>query len=234
MAYLETLPDPTTNITQSGKAGGTYGPGFSNIGVSLKQPAMSNVTNSNRYIGRAIAAGSWAFDISYNPMTKQDFSPVYYFLLHKSSLNPFYLKLPQHANPTNSVFSAYAQTSNFTATGDVNAGSKVLTFSDLGYAPTTTDGVPTVGDMFNIGDSNHTKIYQVLRVETSADYEGVQPSTSQVRVTFTPGLSKKITTSSEIVFKEPKARVVQKAKVNEYQLNTENLYSFSLKLEEIN
>ena len=75
----------------------------------------------------------------------------------------------------------------------------------------------------------------VNRVETNADYQTgtTQPANTQVRVHFTPGLSKSIATGDDFVFHNPLIKVIMTADIQEYSLNTNNLYSFSLSLEEV-
>ena len=104
-------------------------------------------------------------------------------------------------------------------------------------------GAPSVGDLFPVKDSkasNHTKAYMVTRVETNDHYDSdlTQPANHQVRITFTPGLTKDITASGfpsdsdTFVFYDPKIRVVMPKALQKYSLNTENLYKIALKLEE--
>ena len=49
---------------------------------------------------------------------------------------------------------------------------------------------------------------------------------------FTPNLSRATSDNSIVVFKNPKIRVILKSDVQEYALGTNNLYKFSLNLEE--
>jgi len=233
MSYLNILPDPSTGIAPSGKPGSSMGPGFSSISFKSITPTMGTRTNSNRLIGRAIAVQMWHADITYNPMIKSEFEPVYYFLLNKNSINPFLIRLPQYSNPALGSFSDFVQSGSLNPISTIPAGAKQITFGGSWYDP-SSNGTPKQGDMLNVGDSNHSKTYQVVRVETSSDYEGVQPSSSQVRITVVPGLIKQLNVNSPLIFKEPKIKVVQSGNTNEYNLNTNNLYSFSLKVEEVN
>ena len=60
-----------------------------------------------------------------------------------------------------------------------------------------------------------------------------QPSTNQVRVHFTPGLSKAIGTGDDFVFHNPLIKVVTAGDIQEYTLNTNGLFRYSLNLEEV-
>jgi hypothetical protein len=105
-------------------------------------------------------------------------------------------------------------------------------------AVSTLSGAPTPGDFFTITDSNdalHKKVYKVVRVESNANYlTGTnQPSTTQVRVYTVPPITRTTTADSTINFLNPRFRVIQKSDTVEYDLDTDNLYQFSLNLEEI-
>ena len=95
-------------------------------------------------------------------------------------------------------------------------------------------GNPTPGDLFTItdaNDSNHKKTYRVTQVETNTNYNSVQPATDERIIHFIPGLQKATFNNADLVFTNPLIRVIA-TDVQEYSLNKEGLYSFSLKLEE--
>ena len=104
-------------------------------------------------------------------------------------------------------------------------------------------GSPTPGDLFTVSDagaSNHTKAYMVTRVETVTDYlnGGIVPTENQVLIHFTPGLSKDINDADagenqKLEFYNPLIRVVLPQAVHQYSLDTNNLYKYSLKVEEV-
>lgn len=209
MAIQNILPDPFNKITDAGEVdntNGDAGPGFASVKLSSEQPIMRDRTNSGRLITRAAAYHKWSIDISYNPLTKEEFSPVYNFLLHKQgSLKPFFVSLPQYRNQG---------ITDKTVSSDAAAGSTTL------YC-TTTDITP--GALLRITDSqdsNHTKAYMVTRVGTN-------------NITVTPGLAKFVNAGATLDFTAPTIKVIQTSDVQEYSLGTNNLYSFSLKLEEV-
>lgn len=205
MPIQNTLPDPNNLVNTAGLDSGTAGPGFASVKLSSDQPIMRDRTRSGRLVSRAVSYHQWNIDISYNPMTKAQFNPIYGFLLEKQgSLKPFFVELPQYRGQA---------VSSKTASSGV-AGSNTLTVNNI------TD--IEAGMMFNINDSadsTHTKAYVITRA-------------SSTTITFTPGLQKAVNTGAIINFTNPKIRVIQSGDVQEYSLNTNNLYSFSLKLEE--
>jgi len=208
MAIQNILPDPYHLITPAGDAGsGATGPGFASVKLSSNQPIMRDRTNSGRLVSRVSAYHKWDISIGYNPMTKAEFDPIYTFLLHKQgTLKPFFVSLPQYRDQG---------ITDRTVTASAVAGSTTV-------ACTTTSII--VGALLRINDpsdSSHTKTYMVNRVGASS-------------ITITPGLAKAISSSAVLDFTDPTIKVIQTADVQEYSLNTENLYSFSLKLEEVN
>jgi hypothetical protein len=111
---------------------------------------------------------------------------------------------------------------------------------------------PRPGDMFNIddgGNANHVKTYRITRVENHNDYTATLPDgntdepadAKELRIHFTPPLAYAvIDDNSDIILgpdsgvhsKHPKIRVRLAKDVQEYNLGTNNLYEFSLQLEE--
>lgn len=115
-AYQDILPDPTNKIGAAGQPDvGTAGPGYASVKLTADQKVITSRTNSNRMSARAIAGHKWNIDIGYNPMTQEEFLPIYNFLLFRNGpLNPFYISLPQYKTPQNSTFSTALQHSTDT------------------------------------------------------------------------------------------------------------------------
>lgn len=207
MAIQNILPDPNNKINAAGEVdvAGSAGPGFASVKLASDQNIMRSRTNSGRVVTRAQSYHKWNINISYNPMTQAEFLPVYTFLLEKQgSLNPFFVSLPQYRNQV---------ATNRSTTASQVAGAYTLSCS-------TTD--IAVGNLFTITDSNHsdhTKAYMVTRVGASD-------------ITFTPALAKEVSNGATIVFTNPLIKVVQTSDLQEYSLQSSNLYSFSLQLEE--
>ena len=74
----------------------------------------------------------------------------------------------------------------------------------------------------------------VTRVENSTDYQTgtVQPSSAQVKIYFSPGLSRAVGTGDDFLFHNPLIKVVAKD-TQQYSIDTNNLYKYSLSLEEV-
>lgn len=233
--FSDILPDPNNLISSAGAPDtGSAGPGYLGVKLSSNEKIMSNRTNSGSVSSRGIAAQYWTIDLSYNPMSRDLFDIVASFLLgRRNGLIPFYVSLPQYVAPKDSTFATYVASSTVSTVDS----SGLAGISSLRITVPSSSGSPSIGDIFNIYDaldSTHTKAYKVLRVETNADYKigTTQPTVDQRRIHFTPPLSKSFSSIVELTFDDPKFRVVLKQDTQEYSLNVDSLYSFSLKLEE--
>ena len=240
-SFLNILPDPNNPIGDGGQAlatgsGGVAGPGFKSVKFVSNSPTQVSRTNSGRVITRRMAGHRWDINITYNPMTRDQFEPVYSFLLEKNSrLNPFYVQLPQNFTSRNSAFTTYSTSNSPTAAAANNAGVGFM----LQAGQSTTEATqPQPGDIFTISDTNdslHTKAYRVTRVMSNGTYNSAlhsQPTTAQRIVYFTPNLQRAVSSGATIDYYQPLIRVIQKSDVQSYNLGTNNLYQFNLNLEE--
>lgn len=229
-AFANRLPDPAYKITEAGDnhSSGTAGPGFASVKFTSEQPVSISRTNSGRVISRAIVGHRWKINISYNPMTREEFEPVYSFLLEKRGrLKPFFISLPQYNSPRTST------SGTISVDGAITAGASNFKVDGFG---SVTGGLRP-GDMFNFNssNSNHKKAYQITRVLTNADYltGGTQPASDERIYYVTPPIEKAVEDNATINYgSNTLIRVVQTADVQEYNLGTNNLYEFSLSLEE--
>ena len=160
-------------------------------------------------------------------MTRNEFEPVYNFLLERRGrLKPFFVKLPQHS-PRSTTSGTY------TLDSLTDAGSPSL----LTTTGSLSGGVRP-GDLITLTDSqdtNHTKAYQIVRVNDSTNKLSSDTNltnANQRRLFIVPPLAKKVTAGSTVSYASPLIRVILASDVQEYSLGTNNLYQFSLNLEE--
>ena len=229
--FTDRLPDPNWTIHDSGEGHAsnyTAGPGFATVKFTSEQPTSISRTNSGRVISRAIVGQRWKINITYNPMTREQFEPVYNFLLEKRGrLKPFFVTLPQHT-PRSTTSATYTVQSNLSA-GTDNILCTVSSDANANLKP---------GDIFTItdsGNSNHKKAYQIVRVNDSTNKlssDSALNTTTERRLYIVPPLAKSVNSSSTLSYATPLIRVVQAADVQEYSIGTNNLYTFSLNLEE--
>ena len=239
-AFQNILPDPNNRISYSGSSsssdtGASFGPGWASVQLTSKQPVIQTRTNSGRVFSRGIAGHTWQLNIRYNDLTRAEFTPIYTFLIEKvGKLNPFYVALPQYQVAQDSTFAA-AMAGGTTITVNETTPPAGRTYLMCSYSG---GGNPRPGVIFTISDSNnsnHTKLYMITRTETNSDYNsnvGSQPGSSQRRIHFTPSLTYSTTNASPLDFTSPLVRVTNTTDTNQYDLKTNGLYSFGLKLEE--
>ena len=230
-AFADRLPDPNYKIREQGDndSAGTAGPGFASVKFSSEQPVSISRTNSGRVITRSIVGQHWIIDITYNPMTRDEFEPVYNFLMEKRGrLKPFFVVLPQYSSPRTST------SGTISVQGAITAGDSNFLIDGM---DSVTGGLRP-GDMFNFSDSsnsNHKKIYQVVRVTDSTNKlstDSALDTTDERRLYVVPPVEKGVSDNSTLVYTNPTFRVIQRSDVQEYSLGTNNLYQFSLQLEE--
>ena len=228
-SFNNRLPDPNWTINEAGDGHAssyTAGPGFASVKFDSMQPVAFSRTNSGRVTTRSIAGHNWKINIKYNPMTRDEFEPIYNFLQEKRGrLKAFEVVIPQYASPRSTV------TSSLQADGAITAGATNFEVKQA------TSGSLRPGDMFTFNDSNnsnHKKVYQVTRVLTHSDYlTGNRPTDANHRIYYvTPSVEKTVSDNTPLVYTNPVFRVIQSGDVVSYSLGTNNLYSYSLTLEE--
>ena len=236
-SFIDTLPDPNNSTNDYGQPSGTAGVGFKSIKFTSQAPVQVSRTNSGRVITRGIAGHKWSVNITYNPMTRDEFEPVFSFLLQqKGRLNPFYVQLPNQYTSRTTAFTNHVDSNTITNEFALTRGASYMV-QDGHHASAS----PRPGDMFTITDNTdslHTKAYRVTRVMTSALYwagltgNDIPTDNAERGIYFTPNLQRDVAAGKTIVYKNPKIRVILKNDIQEYSLGTNNLYTFSLNLEE--
>ena len=255
MALSTRLPDPGYKRHFTGanthSSNGDIGPGFASVKVTSDQKTLSSRTNSQRVLSRAIGGQKWKIDIGYHPMTQAEFRPIQAFLLMKQGpLTPFFVALPQYNAPVNAPWVANLTNSAsgvnsgnpyvFTQPSStaIAAGSTAINIfsanwvNNSGSVPTN---IPLPGEMFTITDannSNHTKAYMITTVETPSVLQGASVPANQIRLGITPPLAKEVSQNAVFNFITPLFKVIMPKALTSYELGTDNLYSFGLKLEE--
>ena len=236
--FLDTIPDPNFKINTAGieDAGGAAGPGFVTMNVRLRSPIGKNNSIKGRTTLSARTRPLWQLDIRYNPLTQVEFAPVYNFTTEKrGSLKPFYVSVPQYKAPKDATFAAFVTGTTITSGITEVAGSSSLEITNAAWSTNTYgSGLPKAGDIFTITDSTdslHTQVYMISHIDTYAVNDTL-PTSGSIRLHFFPGLQRGTPSGSTITFDNPLFRVTQTQDIQEYELGNDNLYTFSLKLEE--
>jgi len=237
--FLEVLPDLNYGITNAGEVGGVLGSSFKAVKISQPNTTDSNRTITGKPINRSNTYSKWKINITYNPMTKAEFNPVFNFLLEKrGNLTPFYISLPQYREAKDPLFAnnTINELINLTTIVNETGGSSYLEIEEATEWASNTyaTGLPQAGDLFTINsdlDSLHTKAYMITHVETH-DLYNTLPTNKAIRIHFSPRLQKDTPAGSAVIFGNPLFKVTQVSDIQTFKLNTEGLYSFSLALEE--
>ena len=185
-----------------------------------------------------------------------------FLLAKQGPINSFFVSLPQYRAPQNSTWATHAASGTISprVEGAVVAGKSQIIMQAYDHAsigehssmpvwnPTDDEGYiypngPAPGDMITFEDSadaTHTKAYLITAAEMTPDDNSV--NADQVRLTITPPLVKNVSNHAHIVLGNkryqvttvlvPKIKVIMPQPLSTYTLNKDNLYSFSLKLEE--
>ena len=237
-SFQTILPDPNNGVSAAGEVSSTSsnkGPGFASVSITSGTPIQVSRTNSGRVITRSAAGHKYEIKIKYNPMTREQFEPVYSFLLQQNGrLNPFFVELPQQYTSRSSAFATHAASNTITNVQGLTQGADFMVQAGHSTVQTTT---PQPGDMFTITDTTdslHKKTYRVTRVMVRDTYHSglhSNPTTAQRIVYFNPPLQRKVEPTQTIDY-TPKIRVILKNDIQSYSLGTNNLFSFSLDLEE--
>lgn len=236
--FLNILPDPNYKINDAGieDANGQAGPGFAalSMGCILRDPIK------NTYGGRSILSTNtrnhWTMSITYNPLIEEDFKSVYDFTLNRRGHKPFYVSMPQYKKPKDITFASFVETASITAAETKNAGAKNLEITESAWSANIYggSGLPKTGDVFTITDSTdslHKQVYMISHIDTH-DLSETLPSSGNIRLHFFPGLQRKVTSGADINFDNPLFKVIQMGTQQNYTLDSDNLYNFTLKFEE--
>jgi hypothetical protein len=234
--FTNILPDPINTIDDAGISGGVVGPGVVTVSMSLNFPVRKPATIGGRSIINTKTRPYWQTTLNYNPLTFEEFAPVYNFTLEKKgSRKSFYVSLPQYHKPKNTTFATFVETATITVKNIAVAGVKSLQITEAAWSGDTySSGLPTTGDVFTISDSTdslHKQSYMISHIDTHALNE-VVPDAESIRLHFFPGLQKAVPSGATVVFENPLFKMNLINDVQEYGLDNDNLYSFSLKLEE--
>ena len=230
-SFADRLPDPSFGVGEDGSSTNSAinGPGFAGVSFTSDRPVAVTRTNSGRTISRAIVGQRWKIQISYNPMTRDEFEPVYTFLQARGRLTPFFVSLPQYSDTRYSSLS-----STILVDGAHVAGAGSVRLDGFGNDNQSTGLRP--GDMITFNDSNnsnHKKAYQITRVLTNSNYlAGNQPNSGERIVYLNPPLEKSLADNATVNYQNVLIRVMMTTDVIEYSLGANNLYQFSLNLEE--
>lgn len=215
--FANILPDPINTIGSAGQSGGSPGPGFKSIKLSSVDMLMNTSTNSGRRNTKAATYHKWDINITYNPMTQAEFAPVYSFLLlKKHTLAPFWVEVPDLNTEDPGIP---------TLVGNHSKADDTILVDTAAFGLTPPQ-------YFTLGTK--TKVYLVTRSETNTNSALYSPAigVDEELLHITPSLAYDDISGSPLDFQTTKFHVQQVGDVS-YTIDSKNLYTFSLKLEEV-
>jgi len=156
---------------------GTYPttPEFQAINVESKQRNIYSETVSGRIQARQIGKQQWAFSAKYNPMTREEFAPVYAFLVsQKGRFGTFTIVPP------------VISTTSGTATGTMTSGAESAGSTSISVSGFTGD--IKAGDFVKF--ASHSKVYMVTADRSGAGDMSIEPAlieavTNGTEITYT-------------------------------------------------
>lgn len=216
MAISNILPDPSVKWGEIGSIPGEYGPGFASYKLGSVEPLTQSKLNSGKLGSSSSSFHKWTLSITYNALAEGEFRPLEGFLLHHATIiKPFEVIVPEFAAQTHSTE---------TLTSTSIKGDSIITM--------TINATPlSPGMIFKVGVD--AKVYMISRVETATESLNDEVSVGSVRVHFTPGLRVTPPASSLILFAGVRFTMQSLSDTVKYSLSDKNLYSTSLKLEEV-
>ena len=232
MSFSNILPAPGTLINAAGIADnidGSPAPGFSGLNIRFNNTVGKFRSRSNRGLTIGESDNFWSFNISYNPMTIDQFSSLESFILgHNTSGVPFYVTLPNFATPKPQAFLDSLGGGDLSAVAGSLAGDKTITITSAN----TTLLPGCFINLIDSGDALHKSTYKVTRVETPALFVGSAVAAGKLRLSITPPLQRSFVGTVTAKFINPQFRVIQTSEI-EVEYDRNNTVSFSMSCEEI-
>ena len=228
MAYSTIFPAPGTLIDSAGKTNNLTGlpaPGFAGLNIKANQPVRVVRARSSRGLPISGSSFFWSFDISYHEMTVEEYEAIENFLLgHNTKVNPFYITLPNYAQPRPSGYETFLNGADLSIDSTVYAGDKTITVN-------STNASLLPGCFLNIDDDSdalHKGTYKVTRVETPTNFSGDPVAANKLRLSLFPEVQRDQVGTITARLVNPTFRVIQTGDTQaEYSQNNTVSFGFS-------
>ena len=189
---------------------GTYPstPEFKAVNLASNHSNLTSTTVSGKMFVRQLGGHRWSFTAEYNPMTREEFMPVYAFVVSQQGAAGTFTVTP----PVLSSTSGDA-TGTFAVNGITSAGTNTV----------PTDGITgtiKAGDMIKF--ANHTKVYMV-----TADRNGAGD------MTIEPALVADVADNEEITYTSVPFTMRLSNNVQSYSLNANEYFVYEVSMIEV-
>lgn len=191
-------------------------PGFAEAALIYDQPVVISKSESRRRQTRIVAGHLWKIAVSYPPMTRDEFAPIFAFAVsQRGAFDTFTLTLPQHDTPRGTA----------TGTPLVNGahGRGAVSISTDGWTNNIT-GIMKAGDILKF--ASHSKVYMITADANSG------PTTGPATLLITPPLIESLADNEVITVNDVPFTVGFKNRPQEFKTKNPSISKFALDLEE--
>jgi len=190
-------------------------PVAADIKVTSFSPTLISTTHSLKRQVRRRGGHQWLFDVTFPPMTRAEFMPIYAFCVAQRGQYESFTYVP----PVISVPQGTA-----TGTPLANGGNSV------GDTSITTDGWSLSITALKAGDfikfASHDKVYMVV-ADASSDGSG------EVTLTIEPPLAAAVADDEALTVTSVPFKMALVADAQEFAAGPPNIYQFALKMIEV-
>jgi hypothetical protein len=191
-------------------------PAASDIQVQSIEPTLVSTTISLKRQVRSRGGQRWMLNVSFPPMTRAEFAPIYAFSVKQKGQYETFTYVPPTISTTRGSSGETPVVDGAISAGAVTASVDGLTAS--------TSNILRAGDFIKFSD--HTKIYMVTD-DMSSDGSG------DATLNFHPAATEAIPNNATITIASVPFTVSFQDDVREYGTNYTNLYSYEIALIEV-
>lgn len=191
-------------------------PAASDIQVQSIEPTLVSTTISLKRQVRSRGGQRWMLNVSFPPMTRAEFAPIYAFSVKQKGQYETFTYVPPTISTTRGSSGETPVVNGAISAGAVTASVDGLTAS--------TSNILRAGDFIKFSD--HTKIYMVTD-DMSSDGSG------DATLNFHPAATEAIPDDATITIASVPFTVSFQDDVREYGTNYTNLYSYEINLIEV-
>ena len=191
---------------------GTYptSPVFSSIGFTSEQKTITSTTDSGKMFSVQVDGQRWKFSASYPPMSRNNFAPVYAFIIKQRGQKETFQIIP----PVISSARGNEQ-GTVLVNGAHTAGDTTITVN--GHH-NNSNGAFKAGDLIKFG--SHSKVYMII--------EDVNPSGNASTLTIEPPLRENLADDATITYDNVPFTVRLTNDIQQFNTDDIDLYKFEV------
>lgn len=189
---------------------GTYPatPEFQAINLQSVHANLTSQSISGKMQVRAIGGQRWSFTAKYNPMTREEFNPVFAFVISQQGMLGDFTIVPPVIGSTSGT-----ATGTMAANGATSAGTTTVPIDGI-------TGIIKAGDMIKF--ANHSKVYMVV-----SDRDGAGD------MTIEPALVSNVSDNEVITYNDVPFTMRLGNNIQQYSLSANEYYEYELDMIEV-